>query len=330
MHILSVTDLRKYYSQGMGREPVKAVEKISFSVDRGEIFGLLGPNGAGKTTIIKSVCGLIIPDEGEIRIAGFDIFRERKKALRHISAVLEGNRNLYWRLTARENLEYFTGIRGLSRHEVKGRIDWLLKFFNLSQKENTIVNKLSRGMQQKLAIAVAMACDTDLLLLDEPTLGLDVETSLEVRGLLRQIAAELGKTIIISTHDMNVVEEICDRVMIVNRGLMVAQDYVKNLMEIFQQREYLFRLGRNLTDAQQKALEELGLKMKIVPGHRGAVLRIFEMDGNAIYRVIEILKSGETPIEGLEQKSLGFEDVFLKLIRGEDDAVCEPFFSKLP
>src|SRR5690606_35771732 len=124
---------------------VTAVDGVAFDVTAGEIVGLLGPNGAGKTTTIKTICGLIAPDTGTVTVNGFDIRRERRKALRHISAVLEGNRNLYWRLSVRENLVYFAGNRGMSPASVEKRIVKLLDQFGLSAKVDDLVANLSRG-----------------------------------------------------------------------------------------------------------------------------------------------------------------------------------------
>src|SRR5690625_2615711 len=181
--IVNVEHAKKTYKKRKGKSVVKAVDDVSFQVHKGEIVGLLGPNGAGKTTTIKMICGLLKMDEGKITVKGLDNDKHRLKALNHISAVLEGNRNLYWRLTVRENLEYFAGNRGASRKEVAVRIEELLADFNLKSKEKELVNRLSRGMQQKLAIAVALLAESDVILLDEPTLGLDVETGYEVRQL---------------------------------------------------------------------------------------------------------------------------------------------------
>ncbi|HET8986032.1 MAG TPA: ABC transporter ATP-binding protein, partial [Trueperaceae bacterium] len=237
--LLQVKSIHKSYRRGGradGTEPapgtdtdrsgeVKAVDGVDFSVARGEIVGLLGPNGAGKTTTIKTICGLIAPDSGTVTVNGFDVRRDRRKALRHISAVLEGNRNLYWRLSVRENLVYFAGNRGMSPAAVGPRIAELLDQFGLTNKADELVSNLSRGMQQKLAISVALLADTDVLLLDEPTLGLDVETGYEVRTLLADIARS-GKTIILSTHDMAVVEALCRRVVVINHGRVVTDDSV--------------------------------------------------------------------------------------------------------
>src|SRR5690625_4387107 len=136
------------------------------------------------------ICGLIQPDDGDIQILGKDALDKRAKTNQYISAVLEGNRNLYWRLTVQENMEYFAGNRGIPRKKIRPKIDELLHKFELTEKRHELVYSLSRGMQQKLAIAVALLPDTDIILLDEPTLGLDVEIGYEVRKLLTEIAEE--------------------------------------------------------------------------------------------------------------------------------------------
>ena len=195
---IEVNNLTKHYGK------VKAVDGISFAVEKGSICGILGPNGSGKTTTIKSICNLIIPDNGDIKIFGED----NKNSTEHISAVFEGNRNLYWRLTPKENLRYFAGIRGLGGKNIEKNIDELLEKFNLSQKKNVMVNNLSRGMQQKIAIAMTLICDTEVILLDEPTLGLDVQSYLDIKNILKDIALTMDKTILLSTHNMDLVQGI--------------------------------------------------------------------------------------------------------------------------
>ena len=150
--IIEARHLMKSYKKRKSKEYIQAVNDISFTVNKGEIVGLLGPNGAGKTTTIKMICGLLIPDAGTITINGMDNREKRLGALRHISAVLEGNRNLYWRLTVRENLEYFAGNRGASRKDVAHQIEVLLTSFHLKEKEHELVNRLSRGIRENLRL----------------------------------------------------------------------------------------------------------------------------------------------------------------------------------
>jgi ABC-2 type transport system ATP-binding protein len=236
--IVFVDGLHKTFPARSRTDPaVKAVDGVGFSVERGALVGLLGPNGAGKTTTIKALCGLIEPDAGELTVAGIDVRRRRRHALRHLAAVLEGNRNLYWRLTAFENLTYFAGNRGMPRRSVVKRIDELLERFDLGAKRDALVSSLSRGMQQKLALAVAALADTDVVLLDEPTLGLDVETGYEVRALLREMQRE-GRTVIVSTHDMPVVQDLCERTVVIAHGRVLVDDRVDHLMRLFASRAY--------------------------------------------------------------------------------------------
>ncbi|MDQ3459754.1 MAG: ABC transporter ATP-binding protein [Deinococcota bacterium] len=314
--IVEVRDLVKRYPKRK-KEALKAVDGVSFTVRRGEILGLLGPNGAGKTTTIKLVCGLLQADAGSVLVNGYDTRRERLKALRHISAVLEGNRNLYWRLTVRENLEYFAGNRGRSRREAKEQIDGLLEGFRLQDKAGELVNNLSRGMQQKLAVAVAMLAGTEVVLLDEPTLGLDVETGYEVRELLRQIALE-GRTVIVSTHDMPVVQDLCERAVIISAGRVVVDDKVSNLLRLFETRAYEIRLGRPL-GAEQRRL--LALRFPACSGHDftlDLLLKVTLEQDTDIYALMDILRRNHTPVESIDRTSINFEAVFRQLVRGDN------------
>jgi len=311
--IIEVNGIRKVYKKRKSKESFVAVDGISFQVGKGEIMGLLGPNGAGKTTTIKSICGLLVPNEGSISIHGYDSVTQRNKALRHISAVLEGNRNIYWRLTVVENLEYFAGNRGMSKKEILPYIEELLDMFRLQDKRNEVVNNLSRGMQQKLAICVAMMASTDVILLDEPTLGLDVETGYEVREILKRIAHEQHKTIIISTHDMDVVQDLCNRTVIINQGKVIANEKVSHLLKLFKTSAYQIHLKGSLTDEQRKHLEHK------FPIHEweGQTLNVNLDHEEAIYDLMDILKMNRTSIETINQTEVNFEEVFMKLVKEE-------------
>ncbi|SDQ24445.1 ABC transporter ATP-binding protein [Virgibacillus salinus] len=311
--IVTVDGIKKSYKKRKSKEEFVAVKGVSFEVGKGEIVGLLGPNGAGKTTTIKTICGLLVPDDGSVTINGFDSVKERNKALGHISAVLEGNRNLYWRLNVLENMEYFAGNRGASKKEIKTQVNELLNLFQLQDKKYELVNNLSRGMQQKLAICVAMLADTDVILLDEPTLGLDVETGYEVRELLRKIAHDQGKTVIISTHDMPVVQDLCQRTIIINDGKVIADERVDQLLRLFETSAYQVNLKEGLTEEQREILE---LKFPI---HRWEGLKLevsFEQE-QEIYDLMEIFKKNQTPIETINRTEINFEQVFRKLVKEE-------------
>lgn len=316
--IIEVRNLEKFYKKRKSKEFVKAVNDISFHVNKGEIVGLLGPNGAGKSTTIKMICGLLIPDAGDITVSGLDTRKNRLGSLKHISAVLEGNRNLYWRLTVRENLEYFAGNRGASRKEVAVRIDELLVDFDLKNKEKELVNRLSRGMQQKLAIAVALLAESDVILLDEPTLGLDVETGYEVRELLRNVVDKYNRTIIISTHDMDVVQDLCERTVIINHGQVITDDRVENLLRLFEIRSYSIQLGALLTEKQQSKLTENFAHHEYIPDTYQSIIEIDLAKSEQIYDLFDVLKTENTPVESIDRGTINFEQIFMKLVKGEE------------
>lgn len=315
--IIEISNLAKSYRKRKSREIIQSVKDVDFNVYKGEILGLLGPNGAGKTTTIKLICGLLYPDSGEIKIKGIPNTDNRLESLQHISAVLEGNRNLYWRLTVRENLEYFAGNRGRSRKEVKEEIDELLHMFQLKDKENELVNRLSRGMQQKLAIAVAMLANTEVLLLDEPTLGLDVQTGLEVREILKSIVKNYQRTIIISSHDMDVIQDICDRTVIINQGTVVIDQRVDELIKLFEVRSYRLTLNEPLSLDQQKAISTRFPTNEYVEDQVYSYLTVQLEKSEDIYQIFQVLQLNRTPIDSIDRKAIRFDEVFLKIIQGD-------------
>ena len=315
--IIEVRGVQKQYVKRKTKEVVTAVNDVSFDVHRGEVLGLLGPNGAGKTSTIKMICGLLKPDEGSIFINGLDIQKKRLKALKHISAVLEGNRNLYWRLTVRENLEYFAGNRGYSRKEVAVQIEKLLEQFGLKEKEHELVQGLSRGMQQKLAIAVALLANTEVILLDEPTLGLDVEISYELRESLKKIVKEEHRTIIISSHDMPVVQELCDRTIIINKGTVVVDEKVENLLNLFETKAYSITIGKPLSAAQKKKLTSIFPMSKYTESSIHPFVEVNLERSEDIYLLFDIFKEEGTPVESIDRSTIDFEQVFLQIVKGE-------------
>ncbi|MEO7803257.1 MAG: ABC transporter ATP-binding protein [Actinomycetota bacterium] len=308
--ILQVHDLRKIYSSRK-RGPINAVDGLSFEVVKGELLGLLGPNGAGKTTTIKSICTLIHPTSGTIHVDGIDAVAHPRAAVQKMAAVLEGNRNIYWRLTTKENLELFAGLHGIASRKVRPLIDDLIERFHLGDKISAEARALSRGMQQKLAVACAFVKQTPILLLDEPTLGLDVETSHELREQLRQMAVDEGRTILLSSHDMDVVQAMCERVIIINAGKVVADDRVSNLLELFKARAYRFTLKHALASHFEIALKDRFPLIEV----NGASLEVELADGAEIYELMDLLRSSGAEIEAIDRKDPNLEEVFLKVVR---------------
>ena len=207
------------------------------------------------------------------------------------------------------------GNRGIARKAISQEIENTLKIFNLKEKENELVNRLSRGMQQKLAIAVTVLASTDVILLDEPTLGLDVETSYEVRQLLKDISLNYHRTVIISSHDMQVIQELCDRVVIIDKGKLVTDDYIENLMELLDAKSYKIHLRNELNEEQLELLSNQFPKYTYTPGVDYGILEIALYEGEDIYELFEILKINRTILESIDRKALNFEQVFLDVIR---------------
>ena len=301
MQVLEVEQLQKTYRSG--GKTVEAVKNVSFNIESCEVLAFLGANGAGKTTTIKMIAGLILPDRGVVKIAGRDPHRQ-SIALKSVGAVLEGNRNVYWRLTPEENLEYFGVLRGLSGYVARQRAKSLLERFELMPKRNTIVQNLSRGMQQKLAIAVALIHEPQLLLLDEPTLGLDVEATQTVKRLVREIASE-GRAILLTTHQLDIAEELSDRVAIIKQGEIVAQERTDTLIQQFSGDSYRIELEQELDSDRMSKLSAIDAAIE------GKTVYVRQTEW--LYQALEILKP--LSIIRVEKDQANLVDVFLKLVK---------------
>lgn len=300
--ILEAAQLKKVYREK--RQTITAVRQVSLRILAGEVLAFLGPNGAGKTTTIKMIAGLIRPDQGWVRIGGCDPHRH-PQALQFLGAVLEGNRNLYWRLTPEENLEYFGVLRGLSQRTARQRGKLLLERFNLGHKRRTVVQSLSRGMQQKLAIATALIHQPQLLLLDEPTLGLDVEATEDVKRLVREIADQ-GCAILLTTHQLPIAEELSHRVAIINRGEIIAEEPTAQLIRQFSSGVYKIETEAAIDAERMRKLAAIAIEIQ-------ADQTIHVTEAETLYQVLEILKP--LPLLRLEKDQANLTQVFLKLVR---------------
>ena len=241
----------------------EVVRGVSLAVRPGEVVGFLGPNGAGKTTTLKMILGLVVPDSGSVRIAGRDPFRD-PHSLAQVGAVLEGNRNLYWRLSALENLEYFGVLKGLTRRAARERGLSLLERFGLEGRARSPAGSLSRGMQQKLALSIALVHDPKALILDEPTLGLDYESALEVESLVLQ-AAQAGKAILLTSHEMSLMERVSTRTVILRAGQVVADSSAAELGRIYRH-AYVIGLEAEPDPARREQLVQLGAEVSVGEG----------------------------------------------------------------
>ncbi len=231
--MIEVTGLTKKYKN------FTAVNNISFTVDKGEIFGFLGPNGAGKTTTIKILTGLLSPTEGKALVCGQDIVKEKRDLKTNIGVVFE-YQNLYTRLTGRYNLEVFRKL-----YKVPScRVDELLKIVGLYERAGDPVKDYSRGMQQRLLIARALLHQPRVLFLDEPTSGLDPHSAKELRNLIKKLSSE-GITVFLTTHYLEEAELLCNRVAIIDKGEIIALDKTRELNCSYSSRDLSVRIKEN-------------------------------------------------------------------------------------
>ncbi len=211
--VLSLMNVSKQYS----KKSPKVLDGISFDVFEGEIIGLLGCNGSGKTTLIKSILNLLEIDIGKILYDGQDIKNiSRNKFFTEVNTILEGERNLYWNMTAKENLLYFGRLKKIPDKKIREQSEEYLRILGLWESLDTLAGDFSRGMKQKLALAVALLGFPKLLLLDEPTLGIDVFSKQELLKCLRALAKEKQISLLLTTHETNVIDSIADRIVLLN------------------------------------------------------------------------------------------------------------------
>jgi len=222
--VIEVKNLSKYFKKA------KAVDSISFNVERGEIVGLLGENGAGKTTTLRMLATMLRASEGTAKIDGYDINTEPNKVRSQIGILFGGEVGLYDRLTARENISYFAKLNGMDEAETKKRIDYLIKMLHMEEYIDKRVGKFSRGMKQKTAIARSVVHSPKVMLFDEPTAGLDVTASRIVQDFIKK-CKEDNRAIIFSSHSMLEVGRLCDRIVVIHKGKIVEEGTIKLLKE---------------------------------------------------------------------------------------------------
>ncbi len=295
-----------------------AVAGVSFQIAPGEVFGLLGPNGAGKSTTIRMLCTLLEPTRGTARVAGFDVVRQENLVRQNLGTVLAGERSIYWKLSGRENLEYFAALFHLPPETARQRIDELLERMELTARANDRVETYSTGMKQRIVLARALLARPPILLFDEPTLGLDPQAARKVRELVTELKGE-GHTILLTTHYMEEADQLSDRIGIIDQGRIIALDTPARLKQ---------RIG------QQDALRvevagwrpELAAPLQALPGVTGQVAArylgtdsVWEVslqadDGRAVLPgIIERLGSGGGRIVNLKVAEPTLEDVFIQL-----------------
>jgi len=294
----------------------RALEQVSFSVGRGEVFGLLGPNGAGKTTTIRLVNGLYTPASGSIRVLGMDPVRQGAQVRRQTGVLTEAPA-LYERLTARQNLAFFGTLAGMESHDLNRRITELLEFFDLSERADDRVGGYSKGMKQRLALARAILNHPPLVFLDEPTSGLDPEAALQVHALIQEIGRTDGHTVVLCTHRLDEAEKLCSRMAILNRGEVRA---VGTLQQLRQQAQPGLHVSLDLLVPLAGIEEKLRKQAHVLSiGGEGTHYDIQVSEPQDIPVLADALVGMGARILGLLARQESLEQVYFSLQEGADE-----------
>lgn len=321
MKAIVVKNLSKYFSsanhgsKNRRREKnqqetvIRAVEDITFTVEKGEIFGFLGPNGAGKTTTIRMMTGVLKPTRGNIKIFGLDVWKNQI-AVKQVTGNVPEMANVYLSFSGWQNLMFIGEIYGVSKKErIKRAKDLLLKF-DLYEKRDLKARKYSKGMKQRLLLCMALISNPNILFLDEPTSGLDVQSTKIIKQLIREYNKR-GVTIFLTTHDMEVANELCHRIAIINHGKIISLDTPINIRKITQEYQAIDLYFANEVNKQE--IEKLQT-IKEVQEVQGGIHVIVEDIHNSICEIVDYIKSHNITIKHLITHQPKLEEAFLKII----------------
>ena len=299
---------------------VNALDNLNLTIKKGELFGLLGPNGAGKTTLVKILCTLLPPDQGTAIVNGFDVAKQPMQVKQSIGTLFSvGERGFFWRLSGYSNLEFFAAINNVSRSGRQQRIMEVLELVGLKEKAFEVFQKYSGGMKRKLALARALLADPPILLLDEPTTGLDVTSSRNIRDFIKNdLSKKHGKTVLYTTHYIEEVSQMSDRVAILNKGKLVALDTPDALKGMAKKGEVADIVVKNMSMAQVNSLRGLagvsGLAAEVQDSVLGQTrLRIRLENADALPTVLDFFFREKIKLVNFRQEEPTLEDAFIEL-----------------
>jgi len=308
MNIIEIIDVTKVFSSKMSKGGIIALDGVSLSIDQGEIFGLLGPNGAGKTTLFKTILGITALTSGEILLFGLPPANPESRI--KVGYLPENHRFPYY-LTGKNLLSLTGQMCGLSKVEIDSRADSMLELVDMQRWADTKIRKYSKGMLQRIGLAQALISDPDLLLLDEPTDGVDPVGKVEIREVLKKVRDE-GKTIVLNSHLLSEVESVADRVAILSRGKLVRVSSVEDLTSRKSQYEIEGDFGSRLIEIPK----EIGRKLSISSNR----LIIELVEDGMINEIIDMLRMKKIPIRSVQPLKISLEQSFIDLISDRKEA----------
>jgi ABC-2 type transport system ATP-binding protein len=308
---------RRFFGPRPPKAWLTAVDGINLQIRQGEIFGLLGPNGAGKSTTIRMLCTLLEPTSGTARVNGYDTVKQANLVRQSLGTVLSGERSIYWKLSARENLEYFAALYHIPQAAARKRVDELLERMELTARANDLVEKYSSGMKQRVAISKALLAQPPIILLDEPTLGLDPQAARKVRELITELKAE-GHTILLTTHYMEEADQLSDRIGIIDQGKIIALDTPATLKECINQKDVIRLEVAGWHAELEGSLRALPAVTNLMTRHLGTD-SLWEVSLHAensralLPGLIEKLNTNGTRLVNMNIVKPSLEDVFIHL-----------------
>jgi ABC-2 type transport system ATP-binding protein len=323
---IEAIELRRVYTVRTGwrrktTKTINAVEGLTFSVHHGEAFGLLGPNGAGKTTTIKMLNTLLLPTSGSARVLGYDVARDPLAVRRRIGYVFGGDRGLYDRLSALDNLRYFAELYGLPASVQRQRIGHVLDLVGLTGRERERVEGYSRGMRQRLHIARGLLNDPEVLFLDEPSIGLDPAAARELRAIISGLC-DRGTTVMLTTHYMAEADEVCDRVAVISGGTLQALGRPAEIKASVDSDVVLEVCARGVGETHLAALRGLpGMRsVRVDEDQDGSCVVSMITDGRGSACAPAIAALGDLLILRVNTRQASLEDAYLALVGSGDGA----------
>jgi ABC-2 type transport system ATP-binding protein len=318
-HAVETRSLTRVFRPKKKREGkvVTALDSVDLRVDRGELFGVLGPNGAGKTTILKILSTLLLPTSGKAYVAGFDVAKDLLEVRKRINMVSGGEISGYGLLTVRENLWMFSQFYGLKSKEAHQRIDVLLDRFGLKGKDKEKVRTLSTGQRQKMNVIRGFVTNPEIVFLDEPTLGLDVNAARTVREFVVDwIREDRNRTVLLTTHYMMEADELCDRIAIIDDGKILACDTPHNLKKLVRMNSTLTLSVGGLNDINDfSSIPGIGnFSSTKDAGGNETTLRFILEDESAVSDIVSTVLGKGSKILSLQKTEPTLEDVFIKLV----------------